>query len=109
MDESIAWMKDCAADVRERSKRLFRYLSGAPLPPPPLRSQPSQDLIDVPKRKEEGAWSFAGLFSGLRGPKESHTSLARDADSQTWSDGEIHADLIRVRLGRVLSTCEITL
>lgn len=96
LDESIAWAKDCSGDVRERSKRLFRYLSGKPLPPSPLHS-PVPEPIYVPKKDEDHVWSFAGLFSGLRGPKGLHPTSNREPVDQVWTDGEIHADFIRVR------------
>jgi mitochondrial import inner membrane translocase subunit TIM21 len=103
LDESVAWVKDCAEDMKERSKRLFRYLSGRPLPRPPLRTSPPTDSNDMPAKTNESAWSFAGLFSSLRGPREQQRISIREKDSQFWTEGEVHADLVLVRLVALLS------
>jgi import inner membrane translocase subunit TIM21 len=103
LDESIAWVKNCAEDMKERSKRLFRYLSGRPLSQPPLRTSPPTGSIDMPKKTEESAWSFAGLFSSLRGAREQQRISVREADGQIWMEGEVHADLVLVRLVALLS------
>jgi len=95
LDKSIAWTKHLASDMLEKSKRLFKYLSGATIPPSPI---PSPQPLDpkVIQKEGAGAWSFAGLFSGLRGLKGGPTvELLREAEGQIWTDGEVHADLIR--------------
>jgi import inner membrane translocase subunit TIM21 len=97
LDESLEWARRFAQDTKESLQRLFRYLSGAPLPPPPLRTLPPPDSSDA-LQKGENAWSFAGLFSGIRGPKmSSQTSTMREPGDQAWTDGEVHVDLVMVR------------
>jgi import inner membrane translocase subunit TIM21 len=79
----------------DTSKQLFKYLSGATIPPSPISPAPSLDS-KVPQKESVGSWSFAGLFSGLRGLKGGPTAESlREAEGQAWTDGEVHADLIR--------------
>jgi import inner membrane translocase subunit TIM21 len=97
LDKSITWSKQFSSDILERSKELFRYLSGAPLPLSPV-SPTLPDSTTVVQKEEISTWSFANLFSGLRGLKGGPTAeLLREAEGQVWTDGEVHADLIRVR------------
>jgi import inner membrane translocase subunit TIM21 len=96
LDDSIEWAKERYAVVRDKSKSLFRYLSGAPLPSLPPPAVPSSHTSDVPKKDDGGVWSFAGLFSSLRPSRHGNAEVQADAD-QVWTDGEVHADLIRVR------------
>jgi len=95
LDECIEWMNECAADMRATSKQLFRYLSGTPLPPPPLHTTPRPRESEVSEKNEGNPWSFAGLFSGLRGPKTGRPDPPVDS-GQVWTEGEVHAELIMV-------------
>jgi len=96
VDEAVEWTKDRASNVWERSKGAFRYLSGAPLPPMSLPEHPIMDVKETKKTESRG-WGFVGLFSGLRGNRtgSAETNVKR-ADGERWTDGEVHADLIRV-------------
>ena len=96
LNEVIEWSKDRTLNAWEQSKRAFRYLSGAPLPPISLQEHP---LVDVkePKKAKSTGWSFVGMFSGLRGKHaRSMDTKAKRLDGEMWTDGEVHADLIRV-------------
>ena len=96
MDEVIEWTKDQASNAWQRSKRTFRYLSGAPLPPMSLPENSVVD-VDVPKKTESGGWNFFGIFSTLRGKRAGLTEVnVKRADGDKWTDGEVHADLIMV-------------
>ncbi|KAG6866849.1 hypothetical protein C0991_008785 [Blastosporella zonata] len=99
-DESIEWAKDYAHTVWDRTRRLFKYLAGAPLPPAPLPTQ-QEKLSELHKSDETGAWSFAGMFSAIRGPKSasSQTATRRLSDGQAYTDGEVHANFVRNKDG----------
>ena len=97
LNETVEWTKDSAFNAWERSKRAFRYLSGAPLPPMSLPEHPQVNVKEFKKAESKG-WSFVGIFSGLRGSHAGSTNTnIKQADEQMWTDGEVHADLIRVR------------
>jgi import inner membrane translocase subunit TIM21 len=97
LDDAIAWAKERVVDVQEKSKRLFRYLSGAPLSPPPPQFLPSSSQESVAPVKEElGAWSFAGMFSSIRGPRSKRSDPGPEESNRVWTEGEVHANLIRV-------------
>jgi len=95
LDEAIEWTKDKASNAWDRSKKAFRYLSGAPLPPISLPERPPVDVKE-PKKAESRGWSFVGMFSGLRVNRAGSTETnVKRADGEVWTDGEVHADLIR--------------
>jgi len=97
IDEAVAWTKDLVSDAWGRSKEVFRYLSGAPLPP---LSVPEPLPVDVKesKKTESSGWSVVGLFSGLKGKRSGPSEMSlRRAHGEMWTDGEVHADLVRVR------------
>lgn len=102
VDEAVEWTKDRANSVWERSKGAFRYLSGAPLPPKSMPESPRVDIQEA-KGKETSGWSFVGMFSGLRGTQtDSKEAIAKRAHGETWTDGEVHADLVRVSYSPIL-------
>ncbi|KAH7915113.1 TIM21-domain-containing protein [Hygrophoropsis aurantiaca] len=93
LDESIDWTKERALNAWETSKRAFKYLSGD------IVSSPSTSRNHIPERPKEeeepSVWSFAGLFSGLKGKKLSAEGTLVRSNGQIFTDGEVHADLIR--------------
>lgn len=96
LDEAVAWTKDQVSDAWGRSKEVFRYLSGAPLPPLSLPDSPHVDIKES-KKTESSGWSMFGLFSGLRGKRPGPPEMSpKRADGEMWTDGEVHADLVRV-------------
>ncbi|KIK35230.1 hypothetical protein CY34DRAFT_783292, partial [Suillus luteus UH-Slu-Lm8-n1] len=68
LDETIALAKDKLESIGQSAKRAFRYSSGdiapSPAPHPQLSTNDNQDNESEP---EKGMWSFARLFSGLKG------------------------------------------
>ncbi|KAF5356024.1 hypothetical protein D9756_004200 [Leucocoprinus leucothites] len=95
LDEAIGWTKDRAESMWERSKQTFKYLSGAPVSAPPLPSPTEQDK-QTGKREQEKSWSFAGMFSSLKGPQVgSEPFTSSRVDNRTFTEGEVHADLVR--------------
>jgi len=95
LNEAIEWTKEQTSNAWERSKRAFRYLSGSPLPPVSLPERPLVDAKETNKPESRG-WSFVGMFSGLRGTRTRSTETnVKRADGEMWTDGEVHADLIR--------------
>jgi import inner membrane translocase subunit TIM21 len=98
LDEAIAWTKDRACDAWDRSIGAFRYLSGAPLPPTSL---PEHQPVDMkkPQKKDSTRWGLVGMFSSLRSSRVGSTEIdVKRADGEMWTEGEVHADLIRVSL-----------
>ncbi|KAG2368756.1 TIM21-domain-containing protein [Suillus spraguei] len=94
LDETIALVKDKLESFGKSAKRAFRYLSGDVAPSPAPHPQPSTNVNQGSERKQEkGMWSFAGLFSGLKG-RRSVAEGAGDSDV-LWTEGEVHADLVR--------------
>ncbi|KAF9459428.1 TIM21-domain-containing protein [Collybia nuda] len=94
LDESIAWSKDRACDLWTKTKRLFRYLSGAPLPSPPLYNLPS-DNTESQKPEDGSGWSFSGMFSSLRNPRGGPAESKPKSDGRTHTEGQVHANFIR--------------
>jgi import inner membrane translocase subunit TIM21 len=102
LDEAMRWTKDQAECVWERSKQTFKYLSGAPVVPPPLPSAAEQEN-KAEKPEESKGWNVAGMFSSLKGSKGSSGSLAR-ADHRAFTEGEVHADLVRVSTNFIMGS-----
>jgi import inner membrane translocase subunit TIM21 len=94
LDEAIAWTRDWADSLWERSKQTFKYLSGAPVSAPSLPSS-TELRQQAEKQEEEKRWSFAGMFSSLKGPRGGPEVFAK-VDNRTFMEGEVHADLVRV-------------
>lgn len=97
LDESLEWSKEYARIMWDKTRRLFKYLAGSPLPPPPLPTQQNQ-ISEPSKAEESSTWTFAGMFSALRGSKgsSSRAESKRTPDGQVFTEGEVHADLVRV-------------
>ena len=97
-DDMVDGTKQYSGEVWERCKRLFRFLSGEPLPsskapppPPPERKQ----------EKQEGGWTsgLMGMFAGLKAHGQDSSNASEDGPTgQVYTDGEVHADLIMVGL-----------
>jgi import inner membrane translocase subunit TIM21 len=98
LEKVIAWIEECTATAKERAKRAFKYLSGAPLPPPATSLATPPDLNETDKKGEASTWSFAGMFSSLKGPRGGVIETHPEPDGRVWTDGEVHADLIRVHI-----------
>lgn len=112
-DAALDWVNEGAirvseltlGDVREQlrgawdaTKGAIRYVSGDPAPRVeyPATAAPVREEHGG-KRSESSRWSFAGLFSGLRGVRGGPTDAEVQAEGQTYTEGEVHADLVRVR------------
>jgi mitochondrial import inner membrane translocase subunit TIM21 len=95
LDESITWTQDRTARLWDRMKRLFKYLSGAPLPPPLLPTFPSNST-EARKSEENSAWNFAGMFSSLKGSRGGQAEPKPPSDGRVFTDGQVHASFIRV-------------
>ncbi|KAF5377519.1 hypothetical protein D9615_005136 [Tricholomella constricta] len=94
LDESITWTKEQANNAWDKTVRLFKYLSGAPLPPPSLPPYPS-NTPEQQKSEESSAWSFAGMFSTLKGSRGGPSEPKHVPDGQVYTDGQVHANFIR--------------
>ncbi|KAJ7630601.1 TIM21-domain-containing protein [Roridomyces roridus] len=95
LDDLVAWTQESAASAWDRSKDIFKFLSGAP-------SSPSQETstshIEIAEKKEESRGGFLGMFSSLRGPRASAESPT-EADGRVFSEGEVHANFVKNNQG----------
>jgi import inner membrane translocase subunit TIM21 len=94
LNEAIVWCQDQVVGAWEQSKRTIKYLSGAPVPAPPLANTVEQEN-KIEKPVESNGWNFAGIFSSLKGSRGSSGSFLK-VDNRAFTEGEVHADLIRV-------------
>lgn len=93
-EQGVDWSKEHAGLVWDSWKNLFKYLTGSPLPRPPLPTLPRPEEKETTAQHGSGMWNFAGMFSSLKGT----TKASRDATKThgvTYTDGEVHADLVR--------------
>ncbi|TFK76807.1 hypothetical protein BDN72DRAFT_10560 [Pluteus cervinus] len=99
LDESVEWTKQYTYEIWDKTKNAFRYVSGTPsLPSEKYPFEGEQESTKAQKKKapEGSAWSFAGMFGSLRGGKSSGLSeVGHKEDGRVFTDGEVHADLIR--------------
>jgi len=80
----------------DSARSAFRYLRGDAIPSaiPPVATNNKQ-RTDQERTEERSWWGVTGLFSGLRG-RRSHDGGSHAAGT-AWTEGEVHADLVRVR------------
>ncbi|GLB36445.1 putative TIM21 [Lyophyllum shimeji] len=97
LDESIQWTKETARNTWDRTIRLFKYLSGAPVPPPSPPSHPAN--VPEPQKEKTSVWNFAGVFSALRGSKAGHSEPKHAPDGRVFTEGQVHGSFIRNKDG----------
>ncbi|CAE6470367.1 unnamed protein product [Rhizoctonia solani] len=98
--EAAHWFKAQTTYAMDGARRSFAYLTGTPLPPPPppaRTSSVSNDRTEIGKSGGEGAWSFAGIFSSLKGKTR---GLGGETDERgLYTSGEVHVDLVKDEKG----------
>ncbi|KAF8971496.1 TIM21-domain-containing protein [Flammula alnicola] len=94
-DEAVAWSKDSAKNLWDKSIRAFKYLSGSPLPPPSLPTMSASETQETPKKEESSGWGFTGMFSSLKTSKKSTGSTTPGRIGGHFTEGEVHADLVK--------------
>lgn len=95
-DELRAAAAAYAHDRWAACKRLFRFLSGDPVPSPPPPPAPPAE----PKQEPQPAgWrqGLTGLFAGLRPAGTDAGGAHVNVPDEGFTDGEVHADLVMVR------------
>lgn len=95
-DEAMAWSKQSGMNIWDKSIRAFKYLSGAPLPPKHVPPMPSPETKESAKKEVATIWEFAGVFSSLKGAKKTSNEKASRQNGRLFTEGEVHADLIKV-------------
>jgi len=95
-DEAVAWSKQSGMNIWDKSIRAFKYLSGAPLPPIHVPSMPSPETKESAKKEVTTVWSFAGVFSSLKGAKKASNERTLRQIGRSFKEGEVHADLVKV-------------
>ncbi|KAG8885642.1 hypothetical protein FRB97_000085 [Tulasnella sp. 331] len=108
LPSAYEWSKGHASRAFDASKSAFAYLVGSNTPPreintrPPGSSPTSTGVrhTDIGKSSTEGssAWSFAGLFGGIRTTNVSTKKAAWEPAAQ-FTEGEVHADLVKDESG----------
>ena len=98
---SVEDMKDEAMKrgqrVADMGRGMFRFLTGAE------DAQATPQFAPVPEQKpakEESGWisSVTGLFSGIKGSSRSGGSSSDTWNGPAFTEGEVHADLVMVRI-----------
>ncbi|KAJ6574752.1 TIM21-domain-containing protein [Mycena capillaripes] len=95
MDDVISWTQDSASTAWERSKEAFKFLSGAPSPPPPVDTWSTE--TKNAERKEESRGGFMGMFASLRGPRT--VESRPEVEGRTFSEGEVHVNFVKNNQG----------
>lgn len=92
----IQSMQEHIQNVFERSRNLFRFLSGesSPVPVAPLTRKPD---IQEEKKEQSWSWGVTGLFSGLKGSVKNTGAYNDLPDGKMYEEGEVHVDLVMVR------------
>ncbi|CAE6433237.1 unnamed protein product [Rhizoctonia solani] len=94
--EAAHWLKIQTTYAIDGARRSFAYLTGTPLPlpsPPTRTSSASNVRTEIGKSGGEGAWSFAGIFSSLKGKTR---GLGGETDERgLYTSGEVHVDLVK--------------
>jgi mitochondrial import inner membrane translocase subunit TIM21 len=91
-DDVVDGARARAAGVAESSKALFKFLSGESTSTPSTNQPPVREPAPVEK-EPSSVWSFAGLFSGIKGKR--YGDGLSVADDRVFLEGEAHAELIR--------------
>jgi import inner membrane translocase subunit TIM21 len=91
-DDVVDGVRARAAGVAESSKALFRFLSGEPTPTPSVNLPQTREPAPA-EQEPSRVWSFAGLFSGIKGKR--HGDGLNGADGRAFLEGEAHAELVR--------------
>jgi len=91
-DDMVDGVRARAAGAAESSKALFRFLSGEPTSTPSASQPPAREPAPAEKQPNK-VWSFAGLFSGIKGRRRGDGLDA--ADGRVFLEGEAHAELVR--------------
>ncbi|KAG8698166.1 hypothetical protein FRC08_006092 [Ceratobasidium sp. 394] len=97
-EEAVHWIKTRTAHALDSARRSFAYITGTPLPPPPTPPRvPSSSAgrTEIGKSAGQGAWSFAGIFSSLKG-KTRGISDEAESERGKYVTGEVHVDLVKV-------------
>lgn len=87
-------VKARADRAAESAKSAVRYLVGKPVPS--VVGVKTGAAEEEKPEEKKGVWSFAGMFSGLRGAGSGAGASSADAERMAWAEGEVHAELIRV-------------
>jgi mitochondrial import inner membrane translocase subunit TIM21 len=108
-DEMVEWTKDQSTHLWDKFHRSFKYLTGAPVPPP--ISDPSSRLEEH-KDEKSSTWQWTGLFSSLRKSRGGSPDTLPESSGKIFTDGEVHADFVRVSavsIRRILSIANKTI
>lgn len=94
-DEAVEWSKETGNALWDKSLRLFKYLSGSPLPPKELPTM-SPVEEETGKKEKKSGWGLTGMFSSLRGPRQPGAESTPRRSGRSFTEGEVHADFVKV-------------
>ncbi|KAJ3750024.1 TIM21-domain-containing protein [Lentinula detonsa] len=102
LDDAIQGTKERSASAWEKFVQSFKYLIGAPAPRPSESSPPSPltESLSKPPERESTTQKWTGIFSSLRRNRSDNTLetvRSSEATGTVYTDGEVHAEFIRVR------------
>ncbi|KAJ7275374.1 TIM21-domain-containing protein [Mycena haematopus] len=101
MDDLIAWTQDSALAAWDRSKEAFKFLSGAPSPPPPIDTWSTE--TSNAEKKEDSGGGFMGMFSSLRGPRGTPLVESRpEPEGRVFNEGEVHVNFVKNNQGNFI-------
>lgn len=89
-------IKEKTSPIIDSARSVFKYLRGdAVLSATPPATTDKEKSKEQERIEEQSWWGLTGLFAGLRGGR-SYDGGSHGAGA-TWTEGEVHADLVRVR------------
>jgi len=97
IDHISQWTRHQSEILRKKSRNVFAMLVGESSSgslPSPKPSPPSLPTTQ-PREKKSSWFSLTGLFSSVRSSRV--VTETRKADPVTYTAGEVHVDLVRVR------------
>lgn len=92
LDQALVAARDTVEGWGEGALTAVRYLVGKPTP----SSAPAGNVPAAggEEKEKKSAWSFVGLFSSLHSSRSEDGSVA--GTKGQFTEGEVHAELIRV-------------
>lgn len=88
-------IKEKTSPFIDSARSAFKYLRGDAVPSATFATTDKEKSKEQDGTEEQSWWGLTSLFSGLRG-RRSYDGGSQSAGT-TWTEGEVHADLERVR------------
>ncbi|KAH6917548.1 TIM21-domain-containing protein [Coprinopsis sp. MPI-PUGE-AT-0042] len=99
LDDAVSWTKETAAEAWDKSIRAFKYLSGSPVHTSSSPPTTTHVKVEESEKKKTSMWDLVGVFTGLKGSSGVVSSSSAAVEDRTFTEGDVHADLVRNRDG----------